>query len=358
MMEIIMKMLFCLLIAAIIGGIIGWLLRSLFCKSKFDEYEGRLRENEEEMARLRASLSKAKGDASTENDKDDAEIAALKAQISSLEGNLKTSADLDADWSKKYAALEADLKTSNESYAKLETESSDWKTKLAELTAAGAGGAAVGAVVSGGSDSEISSLQAKIKSLESDLKISHERQFTLESDLKGWESKASTLSSAGAVATDDGEINRLRAALDEANKTNANLEAKLKVVRSDDAADEAEITRLRAELDGLKVKLNETETERVYLLGQVKKAESGESIKREVPMDQRDDLELIHGVGPVLERMLYDMGIYYFKDIASWDAAKIAEMNEKLPNFRGRIERENWVESAKEEHFKKYGEKL
>lgn len=325
MMEIIMKMLFCLLIAAIIGGIIGWLLRSLFCKSKFDEYEGRLRENEEEMARLRASLSKAKGDASTENDKDDAEIAALKAQISSLEGNLKTSADLDADWSKKYAALEADLKTSNESYAKLETESSDWKTKLAELTAAGAGGAAVGAVVSGGSDSEISSLQAKIKSLESDLKISHERQFTLESDLRGWESKASTLSSAGAVAS---------------------------------TSDDDEITRLRAELDGLKVKLNETETERVYLLGQVKKAESGESIKREVPMDQRDDLELIHGVGPVLERMLYDMGIYYFKDIASWDAAKIAEMNEKLPNFRGRIERENWVESAKEEHFKKYGEKL
>jgi predicted flap endonuclease-1-like 5' DNA nuclease len=56
--------------------------------------------------------------------------------------------------------------------------------------------------------------------------------------------------------------------------------------------------------------------------------------------------------------MLYDMGIYFFKDIAQWDAAKIAEMNEKLPNFRGRIEREGWVESAKEEHFKKYGERL
>lgn len=242
--SIIWKIWLCLLIAAVIGGIIGWLLRSLFCKSKFDEYEGRLRENEEEIARLRASLSKAKGDASSENNKDDAEISAL---------------------------------------------------------------------------------QAKIKSLEADLNICHDRQFTLESDLKGWESKAATLSSAGAVAN---------------------------------TSDDEELNRLRAELDGLKVKLNETETERVYLLGQVKKAELGESIKREVPMDQRDDLELIHGVGPVLERMLYDMGIYFFKDIAAWDAAKIAEMNEKLPNFRGRIEREGWVESAKEEHFKKYGEKL
>jgi predicted flap endonuclease-1-like 5' DNA nuclease len=264
--SLVWKIWLCLLIAAVIGGIIGWLLRSLFCKSKFDEYEGRLRDNEEEIARLRGSLSKAKDDASVENNKDDAEIAALKAQISSLEGNLKASANLDADWKKKYAALE------------------------------------------------------------SDLKVCHDRQFTLESDLKGWESKVATLSSAGAVAgssVDDGEVNRLR-----------------------------------AELDGLKVKLNETENERVYLLGQVKRAESGESIKREVPMDQRDDLELIHGVGPVLERMLYDMGIYFFKDIASWDAAKIAEMNEKLPNFRGRIEREGWVASAKEEHFKKYGEKL
>lgn len=115
---------------------------------------------------------------------------------------------------------------------------------------------------------------------------------------------------------------------------------------------------LQAEIDSLKAKLSECDSEKTYLLGQVKKAETGESIKREVPMDQRDDLELINGVGPVLERMLYDMGIYFFKDIAGWDAAKIAEINEKLPNFHGRIEREGWVESAKEEHFKKYGERL
>ncbi len=104
--------------------------------------------------------------------------------------------------------------------------------------------------------------------------------------------------------------------------------------------------------------MQETENERNYLLSRVKKAESGESITNVVPMDQRDDLELINGVGPVLERMLYDLGIYYFKDIALWDSAKVAEINEKLPQFRGRIERENWIESAKEEHFKKYGEQI
>lgn len=173
-------------------------------------------------------------------------------------------------------------------------------------------------VETAGSDAELGNYKRKISSLEADLKACQDSRATMEGDLK-----AATLSSAGAVAANGGDS-----------------------------------AKLQAEIDALKLKLSETENERVYLLGQVKKAESGESIRREVPMDQRDDLELINGVGPVLERMLYDMGIYFFKDIAAWDAAKIEEMNEKLPNFRGRIEREGWVESAKEEHFKKYGERL
>lgn len=172
-------------------------------------------------------------------------------------------------------------------------------------------------------DAEIAGHKRKISTLEADLKTCQDSRTSMEGELKDWSAKAATLSSAGAVATDGGDS-----------------------------------AKLQAEIDALKLKLDETENERVYLLGQVKKAESGESIKREVPMDQRDDLELINGVGPVLERMLYDMGIYFFKDVASWDAAKVAEMDEKLPRFRGRIEREGWVESAKEEHFKKYGERL
>ena len=60
-----------------------------------------------------------------------------------------------------------------------------------------------------------------------------------------------------------------------------------------------------------------------------------------------DDLKLLSGVGPALEKKLHEAGVTSFAQIASWTAADIAEFDEKL-SFKGRIERENWVEQAKE----------
>ncbi len=71
--------------------------------------------------------------------------------------------------------------------------------------------------------------------------------------------------------------------------------------------------------------------------------------------EERDDLILIHGVGPVLQRLLHRMGIYRFEQVMSWDANDVAAVTARLPSFKGRIEREGWVESARREHQKKYG---
>ena len=60
-----------------------------------------------------------------------------------------------------------------------------------------------------------------------------------------------------------------------------------------------------------------------------------------------DDLKLLSGVGPALEKKLHEAGVTTFAQIASWGPAEIAEFDEKL-SFKGRIERENWIEQAKE----------
>lgn len=73
------------------------------------------------------------------------------------------------------------------------------------------------------------------------------------------------------------------------------------------------------------------------------------------PVEQRDNLILIHGVGPVLQRLLHRMGIYRFEQVMAWDENDVAAVAERLPNFKGRIEREGWVESARREYEKKYG---
>ncbi len=60
-----------------------------------------------------------------------------------------------------------------------------------------------------------------------------------------------------------------------------------------------------------------------------------------------DNLQEIKGIGAVLEKKLNAMGIERFEQIASWTETDIAEIDEQL-NFRGRIQREKWVEQARE----------
>ena len=60
-----------------------------------------------------------------------------------------------------------------------------------------------------------------------------------------------------------------------------------------------------------------------------------------------DNLKLIKGVGPKIEGKLNEMGIYHFDQVAAWDSATIAWVDEHL-SFKGRIQRERWVSQAKE----------
>ncbi|WP_204114809.1 NADH-quinone oxidoreductase subunit E [Shimia biformata] len=60
-----------------------------------------------------------------------------------------------------------------------------------------------------------------------------------------------------------------------------------------------------------------------------------------------DDLKQLKGVGPALEKKLHEAGVTSFAQIAAWGADDIAEMDDKL-SFKGRIERDGWVEQAKQ----------
>ena len=71
-----------------------------------------------------------------------------------------------------------------------------------------------------------------------------------------------------------------------------------------------------------------------------------------------DDLKKIHGVGPKLERLLKQMGITSFAQVARFEANDIATVTAALDAFPGRIERDDWMSSAAEEHEKKYGESV
>lgn len=68
-----------------------------------------------------------------------------------------------------------------------------------------------------------------------------------------------------------------------------------------------------------------------------------------------DDLKLIVGVGPMLERMLAQLGVTSFRQIARWSERDIDEFDRRLPEFPGRIRRDQWVVQARALHQSKYG---
>ena len=65
------------------------------------------------------------------------------------------------------------------------------------------------------------------------------------------------------------------------------------------------------------------------------------------PEGKADDLKTIKGIGPKIETTLNSLGIYHFKQIADFTEDNINWVNDHL-QFKGRIERENWVAQANE----------
>ncbi len=59
-----------------------------------------------------------------------------------------------------------------------------------------------------------------------------------------------------------------------------------------------------------------------------------------------DDLKLISGVGPKLEKTLNDLGFWHFYQIAEWKRADVAVVDDEL-SFKGRIDRDEWIKQAK-----------
>jgi predicted flap endonuclease-1-like 5' DNA nuclease len=59
-----------------------------------------------------------------------------------------------------------------------------------------------------------------------------------------------------------------------------------------------------------------------------------------------DDLKRIKGIGVVLEKKLHGLGVINYGQIAGWSQGEIDKMSDVL-DFKGRIERENWIEQAR-----------
>jgi len=63
---------------------------------------------------------------------------------------------------------------------------------------------------------------------------------------------------------------------------------------------------------------------------------------------EKDDLQMISGIGPFIEKRLNALDIYTFRQISKFTARDIETINVAIIYFSGRIERDEWVAQARE----------
>ncbi len=68
---------------------------------------------------------------------------------------------------------------------------------------------------------------------------------------------------------------------------------------------------------------------------------------KEPRAEGKDNLQLIKGIGKVVEGVLNENGIYHFDQIANWTEREIEWMNSNVIFFPKKIEREDWRGQAK-----------
>jgi len=133
-------------------------------------------------------------------------------------------------------------------------------------------------------------------------------------------------------------------------------EKKIKAVESDKHELNNRIVNLDADIFKLKENLGEKEIDIEQLtmeakvlvhIAQHKHLLNYKSIGTATE-SEKDDLKMISGIGPVIEKRLNALDIYTFRQISNFTAQDIETINDAIIYFSDRIDRDEWVAQAKE----------
>jgi predicted flap endonuclease-1-like 5' DNA nuclease len=166
----------------------------------------------------------------------------------------------------------------------------------------------------------------------------------------------------------------LRLAIDEleARLSRAQSELEAKDAEIVAASGSEEIARLQAELTALQQAHADCGVESAELRHRIRELETHASAGMHAKLggngaprwllpsanSDQDDLRSIRGLGPVLERGLNELGIYYYRQVAKMTDKDIAWIAPRLNVFPGRIVSGDWATQARKLHQRKYREKL
>jgi len=219
-------------------------------------------------------------------------------------------------------------------------------------------------------------LQRQIKDIRGNLEVAVTQRDRLQSDIANRVSKADN-ESASTKDRDDKIFNlsrelenwqdKLPPLIERYQKRNAEAEAleeelgvardRIVALESMLSSDETRIEPVDPEAmtDGLDAS-NDPIEETSSVAIENDAAEVQEDVDSLLNGDARDNLKLIKGVGPAIEKTLNEMGILRFNQIAEMNEYDIDRIAHRMKGFRSRIYREDWIGQARDLHDQKTGD--
>jgi predicted flap endonuclease-1-like 5' DNA nuclease len=388
--ALIAQMVGCLLVAAAIGMMMGWLLRSFATSEKrqqLSEIASRLRGREHELDTLNHELKVRTSAVQMLEGKIMTSEAALKDLQAELAGKLtQEAAEVESaeaalrERQAGYADMQAQLEAAQDLLISRDQEIATLKSWVEQLAP---------------KDAEIARLRARIQEVDPFVERSRELERTLDQARAGAadalhgkdrdiEQLASSLRHQDELLAQlrqereemrqrferdlhskDQEMARLQTAVQERDTLRAQLEKQELALREAEERRVMDVSEREEEISALRKRLVEYRVAQKFgrpSQGADAAADAKTSALPKVGQPQtpaqKDDLKKIHGIGPVMERVLNRMGMFTFRQIAEWDQHDIEQVASELNTFPDRIHRDKWVDGAKQQHFLKYGEEL
>ncbi len=147
--------------------------------------------------------------------------------------------------------------------------------------------------------------------------------------------------------------------LDSMEESRRQYESDAKRYKDQAGVEEKRSETLRVRLDEVEKNFAEIEKQQRSALQEARETAMVEASNDDTgPVQELDNLQEIVGIGKVFERSLHDLGIYSFRQIASFGPEDVARVNRELKECRGRMEQDDWIGQAKELLFKKYGSRI
>lgn len=295
-----------------------------------------------QLSKLEGDLSKSRGDTNSLRD----ELAELKGRLGEIDewkskANLaeqerdqlqREKGEASAQASAKQAAIETYEKDINDLKVRLNSAEGERDSAKSAIPAKDTRISSLEAQLqqAQAKDAEISSLRSQLQQAQSAQQAGSEWESKFRQLETDWNGKYASLNTRfntaeGTIGDRDQTIASLRAKI-------AELEAKAAAPPPPPPPPAEPMTKEEATLAKVRERAANIDFGRIGIAS----------------ADQKDDLKLIKGIGPFLEKKCNALGIYTFKQIANFTPEDEEKVNDAIEFFPGRIKRDEWARQAKE----------